>query len=216
MGFRRRRSTSGRADGGTAGAAHGDAPNGSASDGGAADAAVAAAAALTRTTGRAVRKAGAATENAGTELARHTRKPFTAARAKRMIGVSKAVAPLLAPYALAAAGIARARWDEYRAARLGVEPGQLSAYAGPGGALHARLSRMAEALDELESGAEALSTGAAHRFAADTRPRLADLAVAVRAAEQMPTPRRRTAYRAIGGELDRLEIALLNHLGVRT
>jgi hypothetical protein len=193
MGLRRRRATSGA--------------------GGVGEAAADVAAAATRTAGRAARKAGAATENAGAALSH--RKPLTAARAKRMIGVGKAVAPLLAPYALAAAGVARARWDAYRAARLGVEPGLLSAYAGPGGALHARLSRMAEALDELESGAEARSTDAARRFALDTRPRLADLAVAVRAAEQMPAPRRRTAYRSIGAELDRLEIALLNHLGVQ-
>ncbi|MHA6628998.1 DUF6474 family protein [Pseudonocardia sichuanensis] len=173
-------------------------------------------AAVTSTAGRAVRTAGAATENAGAELAARARKPLTAARAKRMIGVGKAVAPLLAPYALAAAGVARARWDAYRAARLGVEPGQLATYAGPGGALHARLSRLAQALDELESGSESDTTNAARSFAAETRPRLADLAVAVRAAEQMPTTRRRTAYRAIGGELDRLEVALLRHLGIAT
>jgi len=160
---------------------------------------------------RATPEAGDAIESA----VRRARKPFTAARAKRMIGVGKAVAPLLAPYALAAAAVARTRWDAYRAARLGVEPGQLAAYSGPGGALHARLSRMAEALDQLESGAETPATGAARHFAEDARPRLADLAVAVRAAEQMPTPRRRTAYRSIGAELDRLEIALLNHLGIR-
>jgi hypothetical protein len=188
MGLRRRRSRSG--------------------EGGAGEAATDVAAAATR-------KAGAATEDAGDAPARRTRKPLTAARAKRMIGVGKAVAPLLAPYALAAAGVARARWDAYRAARLGVEPGQLSAYAGPGGALHARLSRMAEALDRIESGAQAHSNGAAHRFAVDTRPRVADLAVAVRAAEQMPASRRRTAYRSVGAELDRLEIALLNHLGLQ-
>jgi uncharacterized protein DUF6474 len=156
--------------------------------------------------------AGDATRKAGKAV----RKPLTVARAKRMIGVGKAVAPLLAPYALAAAGAARARWDAYRAARLGVEPGQLAAYAGPGGALHARLSRVAEALDKLESGSEAHATSAAHRFVADTRPRVADLAIAVRAAEQMPTARRRTAYRAIGGELDRIEVDLLHHLGVAT
>lgn len=147
--------------------------------------------------------------------ATRTRKPLTPARAKRMIGIGKAVAPLLAPYALAAATVARSRWDAYRAARLGVEPGQLAAYSGPGGALHARISRMAEALDKIESGDEAHGTDAARRFAADTRPRLADLAVAVRAAEQMPGPRRRTAYRSIGAELDRLEVTLLNHLGVQ-
>jgi Family of unknown function (DUF6474) len=193
MGLRRRRSTSG--------------------DGGAGEAAADVEAGATRSA-RAARESSAA-EDAGAALAHRTRKPLTAARAKRLIGVGKVVAPLLAPYALAAAGVARARWDAYRAARLGVEPGQLSAYTGPGGALHARLSRMAEALDGLDSGTGARSTDAARRFAHDTRPRLADLAVAVRAAEQMPTSRRRTAYRSIGAELDRLEVALLGHLGVR-
>jgi hypothetical protein len=200
MGLRRRRSTSGRSDGAAEGAS---------------DVATGVAAATSKA-GRAVRTAGAATENAGAELAVRARKPFTAARAKRMIGIGKAVAPLLAPYALAAAGVARARWDAHRAARLGVEPGQLAAYAGPGGALHARLSRLAQALDELESGSETDTTNAGRRFAADARPRLADLAVAVRAAEQMPTTRRRTAYRAVAGELDRLEIGLLRHLGITT
>ncbi|MHA6791949.1 DUF6474 family protein [Pseudonocardia bannensis] len=143
------------------------------------------------------------------------RGPLTPARAKRAIGVGKAVAPLLAPYALAVAGLARSRWDEHRARKLGVSPDQLSTYSGRGGALHARISRAAEALVELDS-ADAHATGAARRFALDTRPRLADLAVAVRAAEQMPTPRRRTAYRAISGELDQIETALLIHLGIRT
>lgn len=150
------------------------------------------------------------------DLGRRAHKPLTASRAKRLIGVGKAVAPLLAPYALAAATVARARWDGYRAARLGVDPTQLAAYSGPGGALHARLSRLAAALDDLESPPEAHSTGAARRFALDTRPRLTDLAVAVRAAEQMPSSRRRTAYRAIGRELDRIETALLAHLGITT
>jgi hypothetical protein len=31
----------------------------------------------------------------------------------------------------------------------------------------------------------------------------------------MPASRRRTAYRSVGAELDRLEIALLNHLGLQ-
>ena len=155
-----------------------------------------------------------ATAKKAAGLSRLVGGPLTASRAKRLIGVGKAVAPLLAPYALAAAGVARARWDAHRAARLGVEPGQLAAYAGPGGALHARLSRLAEALDGLEHSPQAGS--GARAFADATRPRLADLAVAVRAAEQMPTSRRRTAYRAIGGELDRLEEALLRHLGVDT
>lgn len=163
--------------------------------------------------GRAARKAGATTEEAGRN-ARKGRGPMTPARAKRMIGVGRAVLPLLAPYALAAAGVARARWDAYQAARLGVTPDRLNAYSGRGGALHARIDRLAESLDALDDGTEAYATTAARRFAVETRPRLADLAVAVRAAEQMPAPRRKTAHRAVGDELDRVELALLRHLGV--
>ncbi|WP_219415869.1 DUF6474 family protein [Pseudonocardia nigra] len=169
---------------------------------------------VTRRAGEATRKAGARAEHAGADLTRPVRRPLTASRAKRLIGVGKAVAPLLAPYALAAAGVLRSRWDNHRAARLGVDPGQLAAYAGPGGALHARLSRVAEALNEIEAAGEAHGTDAGRAFAADIRPRLADLAVGVRAAEQMPAQRRRAAYRAISGELDRIETELLRHLDI--
>jgi hypothetical protein len=163
--------------------------------------------------GRAAGKAGAATERAG-ENVRRGRGPITPARARRVIGVGRAVLPLLAPYALAAAGIARARWDAHRAARLGVTPDRLTVYSGRGGVLHARIDRLAEALDALDDGTEAHATSASRHFAVETRPRLADLALAVRAAEQMPSPRRRTAHRAVGAELDRIELTLLQHLGV--
>lgn len=166
--------------------------------------------------GSAVKAEAAAIKKDATKGAVAARKPLTAKSAKRMIGVGTVVVPLLAPYALAAAGLARARWDEYRAARLGVGSGQLQAYSGPGGALHARLSRVAETLTELDSGAEAYATGATRKFATDTRPRLEDLAIAVRAAEQMPASRRRTAFRAIGAELDRIESGVLTHLGITT
>jgi hypothetical protein len=164
-----------------------------------------------RGAGRAARRAGAAVEKAGEDV-RSGRPPMTPARARRLIGVGRAVLPLLAPYALAAAGVARARWDAYQAARLGVTPDRLNAYTGRGGALHARIDRLAEALTALDDRTDAPAD--ARRFVADTRPRLADLAVAVRAAEQMPAQRRRTAHRAVGDELDRVELALLRHLGV--
>ncbi|GEL16436.1 DUF6474 family protein [Pseudonocardia asaccharolytica] len=147
---------------------------------------------------------------------RKDRGTLTPAKAKRLIGIGKVVAPLLAPYALAAAGAARAQWDTHRARKLGVAPDQLSTYSGRGGALHARIDRVAEALTQLDAGEPAYATGAAHKFVLDTRPRLVDLTVAVRAAEQMPVPRRRTAFRAVSGELDRVETDLLGHLGVRS
>ncbi len=172
-----------------------------------------AAGSVTKRAGRAARKAGAAAEQAG-ENVRRGRGPLTPARARRMIGLGKVVLPLLAPYALATAGVARARWDAYRAARLGVTPSQLNAYSGRGGALHARIDQLAAALDDLDDGAEAHATTAARRFARESRPRLEDLALAVRAAEQMPPQRRKTAHRAVSAELDRIELTLLDHLGV--
>ena len=120
------------------------------------------------------------------------RKPMTKARAKRLIGVGVAVAPLLAPYALAAAGAVRGTWDNYRAGRLGVTTDKLAEFTGPGGG------------------------GAARAFAEQARPRLVELATAVRAAEQMPSTRRRTAFKAIAAELDGIEQGVLMHLGIAT
>lgn len=163
-----------------------------------------------------------AKKSGASEITVHTeRAPFSSAQAKRLIGVGTTVLPLLAPYALAAATQARGRWDSYRAGRLGVTTDQLAAFTGPGGSLHARLSHLAEALEDLEkpgpgSSDAVLAPTAATRFAAETGPRLADLSVAVRAAEQMPATRRRAAFRAIGGELAGIELTLLDHLGVTT
>jgi hypothetical protein len=168
--------------------------------------------ALRRSAGSGEPTGAGSTGDAVVGAAKAAGKPFTAARAKRLIGVGKAVAPLLAPYALAAATVVRAQYDAHRAARLGVEPGQLSKYSGPGGALHARISRISETLDQLAGSSGDAAANKA--FIADTRPRLEDLAVAVRAAQQMPAPRRRTAHRAVGAELDRIEVALLTRLGV--
>ena len=131
---------------------------------------------------------------------------MTPARARRMIGLSKAVLPLLAPYALAAAGVARAQWDAYRAARLGVTPGQLNAYSGRGGALHARIDHLARPWTPSTTTPRRTPPPRPGASPVESRPRLADLAVAVRAAEQMPAQRRRTAHRAVAAELDRIEL----------
>ena len=132
-----------------------------------------------------------------------------------MIGLSKVVLPLLAPYALAAAGVARAQWDAYRAARLGVTPGQLNAYSGRGGALHARIDQLAtpstisttaprRTPPRLRAGSPA-RTGPGWRTWPGRPGRRADAA-----------QRRRVAHRAVCAELDRIELALLRHLGVGT
>jgi uncharacterized protein DUF6474 len=137
---------------------------------------------------------------------------ITPSNAKRAIAVGKILAPALLPVAIRAAGVVRGAWDEHKARQLGVEPGELGKYAGRGGLLHARIGRIAQALGELrqteQHGEEATA------FIAETEPRLVDLAAAVRAAELMPTERRRAAYRAVNAELNQIEPRLLALLGV--
>jgi hypothetical protein len=164
------------------------------------------------------RKAQAAAEaGAGRSLA----DKITARNARRAIAVGKVLAPVLTPLAMRAAAMARGAWDDRRARRLGVAPGELNHYSGKGGALHARISGVAGALRELEAASAAGAAGAhgdrsaeVDRFVADTERRLVDLAAAVRAAELMPSERRRAAHRAVAAELDRIEPELLRLLGV--
>jgi hypothetical protein len=141
---------------------------------------------------------------------------LTPGGAKNALGVAKvlgpAVVPLVAPYALRAAGVARDGLDRYRARRLGVDVTQLAEFTGRGGALHARLVGADQALADLE-GRDG-GTEEDRAFAASARQTLASLAAAVRAAERMPTARRKAAWRSVGGELDPIEQELLRRLGI--
>jgi len=127
----------------------------------------------------------------------------------------KVLAPVLTPIAMQVAGIARGAWDERRARRLGVSATELNNFSGKGGALHARIDGIASSLVGLRAApAEGDRATAVNRFVTATEPRLIDLAAAVRAAELMPTERRRAAHRAVASELDRIEPELLKLLGV--
>jgi hypothetical protein len=137
------------------------------------------------------------------------RPRLTPANARRAIAVAKVVVPVVAPFMIKAAGYARHRWDTARARRLGVGVDQLPTMTGRGTQLHARLARLAISLHEL---AQRRPPDAAFMTATDGR--LADLATALRAAEAMPSERRRAAHRAVGAELDRLEAELLRRLGL--
>jgi Family of unknown function (DUF6474) len=138
------------------------------------------------------------------------------ASAKNLLGVAKvigpAVAPVVAPYALKAASSARDGLDRYRARRLGVDVAQLAEYTGRGGALHARIVGADQSLSELEARAGA--SAADQEFAARGRNTLTKLAVAVRAAERMPTSRRKAAHKSVAAELDPIERELLQRLGL--
>jgi hypothetical protein len=141
---------------------------------------------------------------------------LTPSSAKNLLGVAKVVGPVVvpvvAPYVLKAAAAARDGLDRYRAHKLGIAVGDLAEYTGRGGALHARIVGVDQSLAELEARAEAGSVD--HEFATCGRDTLTKLTAAVRAAERMPTSRRRAAHRSVSAELDPIEQELLRRLGV--
>lgn len=143
-------------------------------------------------------------------------REWNAKKVQRYLGIVKIVAPLAAPYAMAAAGTLRHRLDEHRSRKLGVSPDELGGYSGPGGRLHARMSRISRTIIELRADGTTDRDARAKRFADETEPRLHDLAAAVRAAENMPVSRRKAAFRTVSHDLDRIEVELLDHLGVRS
>lgn len=160
---------------------------------------------LRNRTKRRNRAAGAA---AGTQ-ARPQR--VTPANTKRALAVAKLVAPVVAPLALQAASATRDRWDRLRAQRLGVPVDRLAEFTGKGAALHVRVSALATSFDELRARHPEESG-----FVDTGERRLADLAGAVRAAEQMPAGRRRATHQSVAAELDTLERELLGRLGLPT
>ena len=140
------------------------------------------------------------------------RRRLTSRNVRRAIGVAKIVGPVVTPFAIKAAGYARHRWDVARARRLGVPVDQLPTFTGRGAALHARLAGLAAALYDLgQRRADDVETT---EYVDRTERRLADLAAAVRVAEQMPTARRRAAHQAVTRELDEVEAKIMARLGL--
>ncbi|HWM04402.1 MAG TPA: DUF6474 family protein [Actinophytocola sp.] len=141
---------------------------------------------------------------------------FTPKRAKNALAVAKivgpALVPLVMPLALRAFGEARDRIDRLKARRMGVAVGDLAQYSGRGGSLHARITGVAEAIVELRDRPDA--TPEDRTFADKSETTLRQLAAAVRAAERMPSARRRAAHKAAATELDQLEEHLLHRLGI--
>jgi hypothetical protein len=140
---------------------------------------------------------------------------FTPKRARNAVAVAKVLAPAaipaLAPFALKTVGAAREAYDRYQAHRLGMPVERLSEFTGRGAVLLARIAGVADGLTEL---GKVHPGGDDETFAERGRDTLRQLTAVVRAAERMPAPRRKSAHRAVAGELDTLETQLLQRLGV--
>ncbi len=138
-------------------------------------------------------------------------------RIRRAMTVSRLLAPIVVPVVYRAAISARGAIDERRADRLGVPLSQLGQFSGHGGRLSARVSGAERSLrlvadrkpaDKKQGDAET------KQFVAAMTERLAALAAAITAAENMPGQRRRAAHEAIAEQLDGVEADLMARLGV--
>ena len=153
------------------------------------------------------------------ERAERDAKPeaITGFTVKRYLGIARIVVPVVMPLIYQGVGALRAQLDETKARRLGVAPDELAEFSGRGAALYARIHNLALSVRELQSRRSTVDRGEpadVRAFAADAEERLSDLEAAVRAAEQMPSSRRRSAHEAAGRELDRLEAAVLEQWGL--
>jgi len=139
-------------------------------------------------------------------------KLFSPTRIRRVLTVSRLLAPVVVPLVYRAAIAARGLIDERRADRLGVPLSQIGQFSGHGAEFSARI---ASAERSLRAVAEKKPKDAeTKQFVAAMTERLSDLSAAVTAAENMPAARRRSAHAAISQQLDGIEADLLARLGL--
>ncbi len=139
-------------------------------------------------------------------------KLLSPTRIRRLLTVSRLLAPVLVPLVYRVAISARGLIDQRRADQLGVPLSQIGQFSGQGGRLSARVAGAEQSLRAvLESKPKDPET---KQFVAAVSERLTDLAAAVTAAENMPAARRRGAHAAISSQLDGIDADLMARLGL--
>jgi hypothetical protein len=135
------------------------------------------------------------------------------AKVKRFLGVTRILAPVLAPFVYRGVTAARQALDTQRAKQLGVPLAELGQFTGYGAKLSARIAGAERSTAEVL--ADKPGNKEVQQFGDAIKTRLSELSTAVRAAERMAPARRRSAHTAINNELDGIEADLLARLGVR-
>jgi hypothetical protein len=133
-------------------------------------------------------------------------------RIRRLLTVSRLLAPIVIPVAYRVAVAVRGLIDQRRADQLGVPLAQIGQFSGHGGRLSARIAGAEQSLRTVRDNKpqDAETT----RFVGAIYERLADLSAAVTAAENMPAARRRGAHAAISRQLDEIDADLMARLGL--
>ena len=139
-------------------------------------------------------------------------KLLSPTRIRRLLTVSRLLAPILTPLIYRAAMAARALIDQRRADRLGIPLAQIGQFSGQGAELSARIAGSEKSVRMVQE--KEPKDAETKQFVAAIGERLTDLSAAVTAAENMPAARRRTAHGAISSQLDGIEADLMARLGL--
>ncbi|OBH24320.1 DUF6474 family protein [Mycobacterium sp. E1319] len=139
-------------------------------------------------------------------------KLFSPTRIRRVLTVSRLLAPVLTPIIYRAAVSARALVDQRRADQLGIPLAQIGQFSGHGAELSARIAGAEKSLRSVQDRKP--RDAETKQFVTAITDRLADLSAAVTAAENMPAGRRRAAHAAIAALLDGIEADLMARLGL--
>lgn len=139
-------------------------------------------------------------------------KLLSPTRIRRVLTVSRLLAPILVPLVYRAAMAARGLIDQRRADRLGIPLAQIGRFSGHGARLSARVAGAEHSLRAVQD--KKPRDGETQQFVAAVSDRLADLSAAITAAETMPAARRRATHSAIARQLDGIEADLMARLGL--
>ena len=139
-------------------------------------------------------------------------KLLSPTRIRRVLTVSRLLAPILTPVIYRAAMAARAIIDQRRADQLGIPLAQIGQFSGHGAQLSARIAGSEKSLQMVQE--KKPKDPETKQFVSAITERLTDLSAAVTAAENMPAARRRAAHAAISSQLDGIEADLMARLGL--
>ncbi|MGB8404666.1 MAG: DUF6474 family protein [Mycobacterium sp.] len=131
---------------------------------------------------------------------------------RRVMTVSRLLAPVAVPLVYRAAIATRGLIDQRKADQLGVPLSQIGQFSGTGGALSARIAGAERSLQQVAQGKP--KDAETKQFVIALSDRLSDLSAAITAAENMPAAQRRTAQQAIGQQLDGIDADLMARLSV--
>jgi len=139
-------------------------------------------------------------------------KLLSPTRIRRLLTVSRLLAPIVVPLAYRVAIAARGLIDQRRADQLGVPLAQIGQFSGHGGRLSARVAGAEQSLRTVQD--KNRKDAETKQFVTAISERLTDLSAAITAAENMPGPRRRAAHAAISRQLAEVDADLMARLGL--